>query len=134
MSNTIDSSLNLTLPDIDVIEDELLHDILEDVHDALELLLTAIGYNIATITAAYTMVETDGTILIDASSSAVTATLPSAANLKGKRFTIKCTDATNTATLDGDGSETIDGAASITLALNVFVTVQSDGTNWAVVG
>jgi hypothetical protein len=134
MSHSVNSDLDLRLAHLPIVEDAEIYTALVDIHNALDTLLTAIGYRIHTVTSAYTIVDTDGTVLVDASSGAVTATLPSAVGIQGKKFIVKCVDATNIATLDGDGSETIDGAANITLALWEVVTVQSDGANWLIVG
>ena len=88
--------------------------------------------NVLTKTAAYTIEEDDDVILGDATAAAFTVTLPKATLFEGRRFTVKKIDASvNAVTLDGDGSETIDG--TLTFALTARwdkVTVLSDGTNW----
>jgi len=82
----------------------------------------------------YTALATDNTILVDASSGAVTVNLPTAASITGKRYTIKAIDATNNVTVDGDGSETIEGVLNKTLnGDDEFVTVESDGAGWVIV-
>jgi hypothetical protein len=76
----------------------------------------------------------DGTI---SSNSNGTINLPSAAAvLGGKIFTIKnsATAGNPTLTVDPNGSETIDGLATWPLLKGQFVTIQSDGTNWIVIG
>lgn len=86
------------------------------------------------VSATYTILSTDDTIIGDASSSPFTATLPTAVGIAGKRYTIKRISASNNVTLAGDGSETIDGAASKALATQyAFLTVQSDGTSWHII-
>lgn len=75
------------------------------------------------------------TVLVTAAAANRTETLPPAASAKWRKYTIKKTDATaNTVTIDADGAETIDGAASIALGSQYeSVTVQSDGTQWWIV-
>ena len=69
-------------------------------------------------------------ILADASGGAITITL--AAPLKGEKVTVKKIDSsTNAVTIVPNGSETIDGSSSYTLASqNEHVSLVSDGTNW----
>lgn len=64
-----------------------------------------------------------------------TVTLDSAADLAGETIRFKFIGASGTVTLDGEGTETIDG--SLTYAMSTqyeFVNLYSDGTNWHVVG
>ena len=79
----------------------------------------------------YTPVATDQTIIIDATSGNVTVDLPTAGS--GKReFWFKRKDSSaNTVTIDGDGSETIDGATTKTLASQYDkLHIHSDLTEW----
>lgn len=56
-------------------------------------------------------------ILADATSAALTIALPAAAGAEGHEYVIKKIDASaNAVTVDGDGAETIDGAATVALA------------------
>jgi len=76
----------------------------------------------------------DGTISSDGNG---TINLPSAAAvLGGKIFTIKnsATAGNPTLTVDPSGSETVDGLATWPLLKGQFVTIQSDGINWIVIG
>lgn len=77
-----------------------------------------------------------GTVLADATGGAITITLPLAVNSADRQISVKKTDASgNAVTLDGNGAETIDGAAGYALpAQNNFVTVLCDGINWQVIG
>ena len=76
-----------------------------------------------------------------ASSGAVTITLPTSAssytssNLSGRIYTVKKIDATaNQVTIQGAGSETIDGYTNIfTTIQNTAYAIQANGTNWYVV-
>lgn len=96
---------------------------------------TPMFFAVRSVTAATTIVDSDDLVLVDATSGAVTVTLPLAAVNAGRRFTVKKTDASgNAATIDGNGSETIDGATTAaTTTQYVAITVQSDGTAWWVV-
>lgn len=89
-------------------------------------------------TTAYTVTVDDGTkvLAVDATAGAVTITLLAAATAgDGFELTIKKTDSSaNAVTIDGNGAETIDGAATLVLpAQNDSVTIRSDGSNWLVV-
>lgn len=88
---------------------------------------------IATKTNDYTITTSDYTILLDGSSNTVTATLPTAVGIAGRIFNIKCIDDTFTCTAQGNGSETIDDDASVTLIKRETITVQSDGSNWVII-
>jgi len=82
-----------------------------------------------------TLTQTDGinVTLVNATSGAVTITLPSAVS-NAASFIIKKTDSsTNAVTIDGYSTETIDG--STTYILNDqynYVELVSNGTNWVV--
>lgn len=83
-------------------------------------------------TATFTAAATDYTLLCDATSGAITANLPAAASNAGRIYLVKKVDASaNAVTLDGDGAETIDGAATYALTVQwQSVTVQCNGTGW----
>lgn len=87
---------------------------------------------VRTITATTTPTATDYALLADATGGAVTVNLPPAAGNSGRVLIVKKIDASgNAVTLDGDGAETIDGAATQATSTqwNAF-TVQCDGTGW----
>lgn len=87
-------------------------------------------------TTTYTALSTDRYIRADATAGAFTITLPSAATVgAGWVLTVKKIDTSvNVVTIDGDGAETIDGAASYDLAdAYEAVTLVSDGTNWDII-
>lgn len=90
---------------------------------------------VRTVTTTYTARHTDNLVLGNATSGAFTITLPTAAQATGRRITFKKTDASgNAVTLDGSGSETIDGAATLALAAQYdFATLLSDGAAWHVI-
>lgn len=90
--------------------------------------------SIVSKTADYTMTVADTTVLVDASSGAVTITLPAASGITGKIYYIKATDVTNTVTVDGNAAETIDGSTTVTIdTVNEGIEVQSDGTNFQII-
>lgn len=88
--------------------------------------------SIRTITASATLGANDYTVLANAASGAVTVTLPAASTVTGQTFHVKKIDATaNAVTLDGNGAETIDGAATkATTTQWASYSVQSNGTGW----
>ncbi len=90
---------------------------------------------LATKTAAYTLTATDSVILADATTAAFQVTLPTAVGITGRQYTIKKIDSTaNIVTVDGNGSQTIDGATTKILASQwAFIVVVSDGANWVIV-
>jgi hypothetical protein len=88
-------------------------------------------------TANYTASLTaDYIIPVNSSGGAFTISLP-AGHAAGDTFTIKDVNgslATNNVTIDPNGSETIDGAATFAMTVNrQAVTVVSDGTNWFII-
>ena len=81
----------------------------------------------------YTLTATDSTVI--ASGSGTVITLPTAASITGRQYTIKRSDASNTITVGTTSSQTIDGSTTLSLSSNYMaVTVQSDGSNWQVIG
>lgn len=98
--------------------------------------LNGAGYagTVATKTGAYTATVSDFLILCDATSGAFTVTLPAASTQKGLMLTIKKIDSSaNAVTIDGNAAETIDGAATVSLASQYNSrTIVSSGANWHV--
>lgn len=88
--------------------------------------------SIRTITASATLSANDYTVLVNATGGAVTVTLPAASTVSGQTFHVKKIDATaNAVTLDGSGTETIDGAATKSTTTQwASYSVQSNGTEW----
>jgi len=82
-----------------------------------------------------TLTLTDEIVLVDDSApeepDTVTITLPSAEDAQGKVYTIKKIGGDEDVEIEGDDSETIDGATTFTLALQYdTVTLVSNGTEW----
>lgn len=90
---------------------------------------------IVTKTTTYTATVSDYTILCDATGGGFTVTLPAATSFSGGILCIKKIDATgNTVTIDGNASETIDGATTQSLDVTQeAITIQSSGTNWFII-
>ena len=90
------------------------------------------------VTSNYTILLTDGTIRVDASTAAVTITLPTTASTYnittgvGQIFNIKKIDTTaNAVTALCVGSDTIDGATNLVNTVQwKSNTIQSNGTSW----
>lgn len=89
-------------------------------------------YAITVTDAAYTAALRP-VILCNCASNAITVTLPAASN--GRLYWIKKVDSTaNAVVIDGNGAETIDGAATQTLSYQWSAAlVVSDGANWYIV-
>lgn len=92
------------------------------------------GYKMSqrTVTATTTALSTDCTIFADATAGAIIVNLPAAAGASGQVYTVKKIDASaNTVTIDPNGAELIDGAATKAIATqyNAF-TFQSTGSQW----
>ena len=87
-------------------------------------------------TGAYTILTSDQIVTGDATSSAFTITLPTAASKEGQTFTIKKMDGSaNAVTVATTSFQTIDGSTTFILgAIYKFVSVVSDGSNWIIVG
>jgi hypothetical protein len=83
-------------------------------------------------TAAYTATDANYLISCDATSAAFSITLPTAVGITGRVYKIKrINSGANAVTIDTTSSQTIDGAATYSLALQwAVVTVMSDGANW----
>jgi hypothetical protein len=92
-------------------------------------------YATSTKTSNYTITGTDVVIFANANSGAVAITLPTASSVSGYRFIVKRTDASaNGCTVIRSGSDTIDGATSLSLDLQyTAVTVVSNGSNWYII-
>jgi hypothetical protein len=96
------------------------------------------GGNDLAVTAVKTGAYTASTwdfVLCDTSGGAFTVTLPAASGNGDAQISIKLVTAGNTLTIDGNASETIDGATTVTLnAQYEALTMICDGSNWHIVG
>ena len=85
---------------------------------------------VASKSANYTATASDGLLLC---TGTFTVTLPAAATV-GAAFTLVVKNAsTGVITVDGNASETIDGAPTITVPANDAVILVSDASNWAAI-
>lgn len=91
--------------------------------------------SVANKTTTYTLTTADDVITATTAAGAFTLTLPTAVGNTGKSFYIKRTNASaNALTIDGDGTETIDGATTVILRhTNDWIRIVSDGANWSIV-
>lgn len=102
--------------------------------------VTGISYKakVRQVTAATDLIlSTDHTILANATSNAITLTLPAAGtNLDTRVIVVQKTDSSaNAITIDGNASETIDGTTTIKLTQpNQSVVLQAGFSTWHVLG
>jgi hypothetical protein len=84
----------------------------------------------------YTITTSDSTVLCDATSAAFNVTLPTAVSVSGKTYVVKKIDSSaNAITIATTSSQTIDTIATQTLGIqNAWLVMQSDGSNWQIIG
>lgn len=89
---------------------------------------------VSTITSTTTLDATYSTVLCN-NSSDITVNLPAASGCSGRRYVIKKVgNNNNTITIDGNSTETIDGATTLLLYVQYdMVEIVSDGSNWRIV-
>ncbi len=94
---------------------------------------TSMSVKTNTISAATTLNNTHNVIFCN--SGPYTVTLPTASANTGRMYTIKNIDTEgDDITIDGFGSETIDGELTYILSLiNQSITIVSDGANWHII-
>lgn len=80
----------------------------------------------------YAIDETSGIVFINASAGGVVINLPAGADSRPEGYTFKAVNATNTITLTPSGSETIDGASTLTMSTHDAVRLVWSGTEWGV--
>ena len=95
--------------------------------DAIDL-NTAHTMTLVAKSATYTLTAADVVCLC---TGTFTVTLPTAVGIVGKAYYVKNVS-TGVITLDGDGSETIDGETTQEIRENDTALVASDGTNWVI--
>ena len=85
-------------------------------------------------TATYTIRTSDYLVDITGSTSAITASLPTAVGCRGRTYIIKNTNS-NSVSLAASSSQTIDGSSTYNLSSQYkYVQVVSDGANWIITG
>jgi hypothetical protein len=95
----------------------------------------SLSMKIRTVTATGAVLNTDNTILADASGGAITLTLPSATGIAGRIYTIKKIggDLANDLIIAPTGG-TIEGGANYKIYNDwTYVTIQTDGLNWYII-
>ncbi|MEW6097212.1 MAG: hypothetical protein AB1567_11940 [bacterium] len=87
-------------------------------------------------TANYTVSGSDSIITGDATSASFTITLPTAVGITGRKYSfIRIDNSPNTITLDGNGTETINGVETKVLSAQwARCEIISDGSNWIIIG
>lgn len=105
--------------------------------DANGVFITAGGRRVPVVskTSAYTVAVADEVITVDATSGAVTITLPALSGNLGRWIIVKKIDASgNAVTLDGNASENIDGATTKVLAAQyAHTTIVAGASEWHVI-
>ena len=87
--------------------------------------------SVASKSSAYTLVESDDTITVDASGGVVTITLYAAASGSKKHNIVKSDSSANEVIINPNGVETINGASTHSLYLQYEgATIQSSGSEW----
>lgn len=94
------------------------------------------GANITSVSVNTTLNATHRTLIVNATSANITVTLPAAATCTRREYIILKSDSSaNTVTIDGNASETINGSLTQTISSQYdFIKVQSDGSNWYIIG
>lgn len=81
----------------------------------------------------YTVTDSDTMIIADAASGAITVNLPSIVGELGRTLIVKKIDNVNIVTVDADGSETIDGAATQVISTQYdAVGLTAYSVEWAI--
>jgi hypothetical protein len=95
----------------------------------------SVHYQIDEVNVNTTLTDQHHTLLVNTNSADRVVTLPAASGATMRLYTVKKIDAAaNTVTIDGNGAETIDGAANTVLSSQYDgITLQSDGTTWWVI-
>ena len=95
-----------------------------------------ISYTLEEVATATTLTADHYLVVVDASSSNITITLPAATSHTNRIYIIKKIDSLNhTVKIDANGTEKIDGEETITLNLQYsYVTIICDGDEWFIIG
>ena len=87
-------------------------------------------------TTSYSITTSEVVIYVDTTNGNIKVTLPAVANLAGKFYYIKKVDSSNNAvTVDGNGSETIDGEEELVINRQyAYILIHCDGSEWFILG
>jgi hypothetical protein len=105
--------------------------------DYRDFIVSTIGYAYGRALSANTSLDTDDIVIAGTGGAGgITLTLPAVATSQYKTYHVVKVDAgVGTVVLDGNGAETINGAATYTLTSQYdAVTIWCDGTEWFVLG
>lgn len=93
-------------------------------------------YTITNVSTNYSVLTTDQVLLCTSGSGGITLTLPAASSMTGKQLIIKKVDSgAGALVVDGNSSETIDGALTQTISSQyAYMILVSNGTSWFIVG
>jgi hypothetical protein len=95
--------------------------------------ISGIGFKQAYVTKTGAYTATNDDYVIDCTSGTFTVTLPASSGRTGRILIIKNSGA-GTITVDGNGAETIDGAATYAISVQYgTIQIMSDGTNWKII-
>jgi hypothetical protein len=102
---------------------------------AMQSFTKAVNFAYTSVSTNTTLDTTHNVVSVDASGGAKTITLPTAVGIGGRQYTIRKLDSSgNAVTIDGNGSETINGATTKVLAAQYDVaTIISNNANWVVI-
>jgi len=83
----------------------------------------------------YTILQTDGAVMVSTGASDRTMTLPSAGTSDGKIIIIKKIDSgAGKVIVDGNGAQTIDGSTTVNITMQYdSITIISNGANWFII-
>ena len=104
--------------------------------DLRDVVVSAVGSRRVDTITSDTTVDTDyDVVLVDATTSNVTVTLPAASGAMHKIYTVKRLDGSgNTVSVTTPGTETIDGGRPYNLTAQYqFITIACDGSNWYII-
>jgi hypothetical protein len=143
VSTTYDSLGNLNLSQVPLVnksEDEDLYNELLDIHNAIEILMThtdsndsGLNRDVKIITEDFIITDTEGTLIAVALTEDVDLLLPSAVNITGKRYNLKCIDDTFSVTVSVQAGEELEEETTpFELFKGEYIEVVSDGANWVV--
>jgi len=122
----------------DIDEDEV-YDRIKDIEVNMSRIESAFAQGInlnGTVTGNLTIAETTGNLLylLDSTGGAIIVTLPTAVDNTAVMTFKKISSDSNNVTIDGDGTETIDGATTKILATQYqFYTIAASGGNWHII-
>jgi len=102
---------------------------------AMQSFTKSVNFAYTSVTTNTTLDTTHNVVSVDASGGARTITLPTAVGIGGRQYTIRKLDSSgNAVTIDGNGSETINGATTKVLVAQYDVaTIISNNANWVVI-